>query len=159
MALAIINDYVTSRRMKLHLDPEDFKMVDDNWGSEDKLLIDLQKIDIFRNRTRWFDLEPMHYRLMIANNISRAFSEVEGSLVSSETIVKSLSFLICALIRCIELRADCHIEMIRLVRVDEIDLAVEFQASLAMEEDINGPEEVTPATDDGPGLKIVVDNP
>jgi hypothetical protein len=156
MALAIINDYVVSRRMKLFLDEDDFAILNDNWETENELLVDLQHTQAFSGKTRWCDLAPFHYKFMIATNIAKAFQQIkDDEVIEANAVVRSLNFLICGLIRCIEERAECHIEMIRFARVGSMDVAVEFEAALAMEESIKGgPVEV----EKQPGLSVVVDN-
>lgn len=155
MALAIINDYVVNRRMKLYLDEDDFQFLEDNWNNQDELLLELQHTQMFSGVTRWCDLSPHHYKFMIATNIAKAFQQIKDEeMTEANAVVRSLNFLICGLIRCIEARAECHIEMIRFARVGSLDVAVEFEAALAMEEEIKSGE----LLDKQPGLSVVVDN-
>lgn len=152
MALAIINDYVVNRRLKLHLDQDDFAVADENWNVPDSLLVDLQHTKTFHGYNTWSSLEPQHYRFMIVTNIAKAFDAIADDLEEAQVTIRSLSFLICCMVRCLELRADCHVEMIRFSRVGAMDLAVEFEAALSMEETLRT------KIADSPGLSVVVDN-
>lgn len=156
MTLAIINDYVLNRRLKLILDEDDFAIVDTNWSSPDELLAGLQHTETFKGRHCWADLEPFHYRIMIVQNIGKVLADVgvAEQLELTSIGMRSLSFLICALVRCLEHRAESHIEMIRLVRVGDIDMAVEYEAALSMETNLPPSE---PEKAKGP-FAIVVDN-
>lgn len=135
MTIAIINDYVLNRRIKLMLTEEDFEPADTNWDVTDSILAELQPNGFFNGFTTWASLEPFHYRVMLARNIAKLFADVvPGHAVpmQSDTAI-SLTFLTCALVRCIEKRTGCHVELIRLVRLGPVELAVEFEAALAIE--------------------------
>lgn len=156
MTLAIVNDYVVDRRLKLYFDQEDFDIVEEQWELEDELLMDLQGTVMFQGLTTWSALEPMHFKLLIATTMAKTFALIdEDKTEEANGAVESLSFLISALIRCIQERGNCHVEMIRLVRVGEIDLAVEYQAAIAMEEEMPRARKVGQSTK---GISVVVDN-
>jgi hypothetical protein len=156
LTLAIINDYVVDRRMKLFFDQDDYDMLEEQWDVKDEILVDLQSTSLFAGRMTWAALDPMHYRLLIATTMSKTFAFIdEEKEAEANAAVESLTFLVSALIRCIEDRGDCHVEMIRLVRVGDLDLVVEYQASLSMEEDLpKARVHAKPAK----GIQVVVDN-
>ncbi len=157
MTLAIINDYVVDRRMKLFFDDEDWDLLDDQWTIKDEILVDLQATSLFSGRTTWAELDPMHYRLLIASTMSKVFALLEeGKGDKANAALESMTFLISALVRCIQERGDCHVEMIRLVRVGEIDLVVEYEASLSMEEE--APRTKAIGKSKSGGIQVVVDN-
>ena len=135
MSLVVINDYVLNRRIKFYLDHDDFEILDENWTDTDMLLVRLQMTETFNGRSRWCDLEPFHYRIMAVKNIIKVFEAVGvGSEIRMDSdSMKSLKFILCGMIRCLEKRADMHIELLRLVRVGHLDMAVEFEAALTME--------------------------
>jgi hypothetical protein len=154
MTTVIINDYVSGNRVILSFGPEDFEALDEHWDKSDVLLAGLQHIDTFRGRSRWCDLLPNHYRLMVAKNLHAA-AELEDHQRVDDTnpVVASLNFVTCALIRCLEEGSESQIEFMRINRVGSMDIAIEYDATVKMQ--------VPPArTDQGPTSRIgvVVDN-
>lgn len=156
MTVAIINDYVVDRRMKMFFDQEDFEILEEQWGVKDEILVDLQHTSLFFGRERWSELDPIHYRILIATTMAKTFALIEeGKEEQANGALESMTFLISGLVRCIEERGECHVEMIRLVRVGELDLVVEYQASLSMEEDLPKTKTVGKSRS---GIQVVVDN-
>ena len=134
MASILINDFVTNKRVKLFFLPDDFELVDEQWDREDRLLVHLQSMEFFKGRTRWGDLETPHFRLLIAKNLQHAATLTEEERMNDEhPVVSSLNFLICALMRSIEKRNDCHVELMRINRISDLDIAIEFTGALSME--------------------------
>lgn len=134
MANVIINDYVTSKRVKLIFLAEDYEIVNDRWESKPEILGNLQEHEFFEGCFRWCDLSSAHFRVLIANHLDSVSYLAEEDRVDDENpLVSSLNFLICALVRCIEIAADCHIEFLKLNRVGEHEVAVEFYAAMQME--------------------------
>jgi hypothetical protein len=159
MSSVIINDYVENKRIKLFFLPDDFAMIDERWGDEDPVLQSLQTFDFFLGRSRWRDLEPAHFRLLVAKNLQNAaFLAEEDRLDDDNPVVSSLNFLICAFIRCIENTIDGHVELIRLNRVGDLEVAVEFTAALRMEAATIKPQPPLPPKKDTDPFSIVVDN-
>lgn len=157
MTVAIINDYVVDRRMKLFFDQEDFDLLEEQWGVKDEILVDLQGTSLFAGRTTWAELDALHYRILIATTMAKTFALIEeGREDAANAALESMTFLITALVRCIEERGECHVEMLRLVRVGEIDLVVEYQASLSMEEEL--PKAKAMSRTKSGGIEVVVDN-
>lgn len=134
MTTVIVNDYVLNRRVNIVLDANDFAIADRLLASPepDELLLELQHLDTFKGRTRVADLEPWHLRVMVTMNLAKVPPGESFDL--GDPIVRSLLFLIATLIRCLERRADGHIEMLKLNRVGEHDLTIEFSGLLSMED-------------------------
>jgi hypothetical protein len=154
----IINDYVVNKRVKLFFLPDDYELVDAQWERSDRILQNLQHLEFFKGRERWCDLSPAHYRLMIAKNLeSASFLAEEDRLDDENPVVASLNFLICALVRCIEHSSDCHIESLRINRLGEIDITVEFTAGLSVETSLRSPKGVPPPPKSDP-FSVIVDN-
>jgi hypothetical protein len=151
MVSVITNDYVSNKRVQMFFEPEDFVLVDTNWEMSDRLLSELQALPVFRGRTRWCDLEPAHYRILVSRNLQSVaeLNDLER-LDTRNPNVASLNFLLCAMIRCIEHRSDAHIEMMKIVRVVDGPVVVEYAAVLRLE---SRPQERTVET-----LSVVVDN-
>lgn len=133
MTHVVINDYVMHQRVDLFFTREDFKAVEEVWNDEDRLLVDLQKTSYFEGRTRWSELDPFHFRMMLTKNFQRVASLPEAERGDSEhAYVKSLHFLICGLILALEKRSDSSIETMKFQRVGEYDLSVEFSSVMEM---------------------------
>lgn len=151
----IVNDYEGGVRMTMLFRPEEFNVIDEHWEQEDTLLRDLQFHRIFKGRTRWCDLSPTHFRIMIANNLSKvAELPAQQREDFSNPVMLSLNSLIAGLVRCIEKRGECMLETLRIHRVSDGEVAFDYSASLSMVVDFS-PEE-----DDDPsgGIRVIVDN-
>ena len=131
MNIVIINDFTNNSRSTIILKDDNLKKAEVAWAKEDKILLELQETSFFAGRKRWCDLTPTHFRLMIAHNItiSNKLSDVE-KLNTNNTIIQSLHFLISALIICLQIRAECLIELMRIDRINENDVTYDFSASL-----------------------------
>ncbi len=155
MVSVVINDYVVNKRVKLFFLPHDFELIQSKWEDTDATLERLQRIEFFKGRTRWCDLRPAHLRLMVAKNLlSASFLAEEDRVDDENPIVSSLNFLICTLVYCIEKTGDCHVESLKINRIGEMEVAVEYQAALEMEAPMKAP---APKPKKDP-FTVVVDN-
>lgn len=149
MTHVVINDYVIHQRVDFYFTHDDFYAVDAVWEDSDKLLHDLQNNDLFKGKLRWCDLEPMHYRLMVTKNIQQmAKLTLEERGDPDHPYVKSLHFVICGLIRSLELRTESNIETIKFHRVGEYDVSVEYQSVMIIHQGVGKK----------PGISVIVDN-
>lgn len=153
MTHVVINDYLEHQRTDLFFTKEDFEEVDSYWNDEDQLLVDLQSNIYFKNRTRWCHLEPFHFRIMVTKICQQISGLSDADRTDEEhPTVKSLHFLLCGLIKSLEKRSDSAIEFLKVQRVGEYDVSVEFQSVMQM---ILPPmKEVHTAK----GITVVVDN-
>lgn len=126
----IINDYLINRKISVIFNDLDFKFVNEVWNNEDKLLKDLQFVELFHGKTRWCDLEPIHYRLMIQRNLERIIDISDDNVSNDNAIIKSLYFLISSLIICIQNKSDSIIELMKINRINEKDVIFDYQATL-----------------------------
>lgn len=153
MTLVIINDYLKNRRMRLFYDKADFVLVDGVWENRDRLLVELQDTDAFRGRERWCDLAPYHFRMMVTKNLAQVAALGDGDTLDLDNpIVQSLNFLICGLIRCLEKASESQIETMKLVRVGDLDVSVEYQSVMLMD------SKPAPRRKRGKDISVVVDN-
>lgn len=154
MAHVVINDFISHQRTDLFFTREDFEEVEGYWLDEDQLLIDLQTNVYFTNRRRWCDLDPFHFRIMV----TKILQQVEGLSLTDRAdqdhpTIKSLHFLLCGLIMSLEKRSDSSIEFLKVLRVGEFDVSIEFQSVMEMTlPAIKSPPPV------GKGISVVVDN-
>lgn len=149
MALVVINDYVVNQRYDLVFMNEDFDAVKSVWEDEDSLLHQLQHVPYFKDRFRWCDLDPSHFRFMIARNLSKAAQLPKSDKLDlDDPIIRSMNFLICCLIRSLELRSDSFIEVMKIIRIDERDITIEYQSIMLPDTDPGGRGK----------LSVIVDN-
>lgn len=150
MTLVLINDYVMDKRIKLFFSHEDFAITDGEWESKDALLRDLQRHSVFEGRERWCDLEPFHYRLMITKSLEVTANMSDAERLGQDDLrLRSLNFLICCLIRCVEQKADSHIELLKIHRVEDLEVSFEYSAVMSMEMPRSKPKK---------GFSVIVDN-
>lgn len=152
MTTVVINDLETDQRHVILFNrPNDFQRVDAFWDNEDKLLLDLQHTDFFIGKKRWCDLEPQHFRFLLMNNLSKvAALSVEDQSDSTNEVMSSLTFLLTALIKCLEQRTQSTIELMRLNRLAEHAILYDFSASVNLHLDDKRPRRR--------GLRVIVDN-
>lgn len=171
----IINDYVNNRRAHLVFVMHDFEVMARFWSSTDRVLEELQPHPAFAGRTRWCDLEPKHYRLLLMQNLVAADALDEQRLTDDDhPVVRSLNFLFMALCHCLALRVGGEIEVLRVNRLTKTDITYEVAAALMRLDvevgTVNAPEDAPEATPDapdapapdaprfGPGFRVIVDN-
>ena len=148
----VINDFGTNRRTLSILEDGDFGIVAGVWENEDPILVDLQDNPFFAGRRRWCDLDPTHFRLMILRTLSfvaRMGDEERGN--QDNPVVRSLHFLLCAMIHCLQCRAESMVELVRINRLNENEITFDYTATLNMHIDMPKPK-------GGTGLFVVVDN-
>lgn len=152
MTGVVINDYVINKRITLFFIPEDYALVDHNWQSTDPVLLNLQHIALFSGRTRWCDLEITHFRLLVAKNLQNAaMLATDDRMDDDNPIVSSLNYLICCLIRCIEIAGVCSLESMRINRLGDIEITIEYTASVIETDVISALPPKTP-------FSIIIDN-
>lgn len=149
----IINDFIKDRRTTIVFHESDFLRVEENWETPDRLLAELQDHPVFAKRERWSDLNPTHFRLLLMSNLRKTADLSEEDMATPDNpTVTSLQFLICALIYCLQRRTESQIEMMRINRIGDHEVAYDYAASLNMAVDL--PKK------DGPkgGLRVIVNN-
>lgn len=146
----IINDFVSSRRSTIVLDDSDFTFVRKQWQKPDKILADLQCHPFYEGRKCWADLDPHHFHCMIVLTLIRVAALDQAKRLDSETpVVKSMHFLMAALVHCIQTRSESLIDLVKFNRINENEVTYDYSASLNMEIDPRS---------SGIGLKMIIDN-
>ena len=137
----VINDFTNNRRTVIILDNRQFDLVAQAWGNEDSILVDMQRNNFFAGRTRWCDLNPTHFRLMVAHNMTM-LARLPGDEHEDpkHPVNRSLNFLMTGLVVCLQHRTECLIELLRIARMSETEITYEFSASLNMAIDMQKPK-------------------
>jgi hypothetical protein len=150
----VIDDYIQDRRTSYIFTEQQMDIIRGHWSNRDKLLVDLSTTEYFKNKTRWCDLDPVHYKIMILRNliICQELNQTEN-ISDIETAERSLQFLIGAMINAIQIKCECRLDLLKIQRVNDRILNFDFQANLILEIESNKQQESTK-----PPFKIVIDN-
>lgn len=152
MTTVVINDLAADQRhVILFHRPHDFQRADALWENEDEILRGLQHTDFFIGRKRWCDLDPQHFRFLIMTNLSKvAALPVEEQDDPQNKTMTGLTFLLTALIKCLERRTQSTLEFMRLNRLADHEVLYDFSASVNLHLDDKTPPRK--------GLRVIVDN-
>jgi hypothetical protein len=146
-----VDDYVNGERYYVTMGETELGRVEDNWDNQDRLLVDLSHTRFFDGKTRWSELRPVHYKVLILRNFVHMDNiKPAQRLDPSNPVVKSLYFLIGAFVKCLSDRADTHVEFLKIQRFTPDQINFDYHASLILE------LEAAPSQERG--LKVVVDN-
>lgn len=147
----IIDDYVSRKRSSVLLTEDQFAKVLKLWDQEDQLLKDLHVIERFKGRETWSALDPWHFRVLLTNSFNNVDRYVEPAdrFDWSNPFVGSLYFMVMALIICLEKRTDGTVDTIRIMRISELEVTMEFTLTMIPEQ-----RKPLPST----SLTVVVDN-
>jgi hypothetical protein len=148
----IFDDYVLRTRTAILLGDNSLQEVIDRWESVDPLLVALDNVELFKGRSQWSKLDPHHWRLLITNTLNKRDTVLkpEDRYNDEKPIVASLLFLVMGLVHCIQLRSTGAVDTLRIVRISEIDITLEFTVLM-----MSQPKKKLPPTG---GLQVVVDN-
>lgn len=132
MTTVVINDLVADQRhVVTFARPTDFQRADAYWETEDKLLVGLQHTVQFAGRKRWCDLTPNNYRFLIMNNLSKVSAlSLEEQNDPKNEVMMSMTLLLTAFIRCLELRTESTVELMKLIRLADHEVLYDFSASI-----------------------------
>lgn len=150
----LVYDAVAGRSWDLLFSADSMDTIANNWGTKDKLLVDLAATGMFEGATSWDQLRPVHYKTLIARNFLHMDKLPESELTSAHNAVSmSMSFLVGCLLRVVSERSELDIEMLKIRRITDDNITYDFVAALNREHVM--PPEPTPDTK---GLRLAVDN-
>ena len=152
----IINDYKENRRFYINLEKEDFDIVETYWDQTDQLLQALQGEDFFKGHATWGLLSPTHYRLLIIKNLSTLVALSEDARSDRENnIVRSLRFLVTALVYCLEIRSETIVELMKITRMDEYQVSFDYVSNINLP--IKSPSKIVPVEPEKK-FTVIIDN-
>jgi hypothetical protein len=139
----------TDRRLDFIVFPDD-DYLDDFWEKEDPLLKAITH-DFFKDRVRWCDLSPVHYRFLIIETM-KVLTKLDDPRFRDEDdeVVKNLKFLLCGLVRSTQDVTDALVEFIKIDRLNDGEVLFNFTMSANMLLELSRKPKK--------GLKVVVDN-
>jgi hypothetical protein len=151
----ILDDYVLKRRSSLLFNENQFKQVTDKWKDPDILLGELQHFESFRGKMSWEQLDPIHFRMLIATTLTARDTKLDPKDFFNEKIplVQSLYFLLMGLAHCLHSRTGIAVDTMRVMRITETEVSFEFTLTMIAEKR-NAALPAPPKS----GLTIVVDN-
>lgn len=151
----LMDDHVQNKHYHLVFTHKEMVMIDTHWNDEDKLLVGLMHTKAFEDCTRWSDLSPLQYQLLVSRNIAKLDELTEDQQMdeNNET-VKSLHFLITGLIKCLEGVTDANIDLLRIERISEEVVNFSHHASVSLQLGASK----APQSEKSSPFKIVVDN-
>jgi hypothetical protein len=151
MTTVVVDDIVTERVTRCIFPDAHRAFVKRQWEQPDKLLAGLQGLALFKNRSRWCDLDPLHFRVLLVQNLDLYAGLSEAEIADPENAtVKSLHFLLMALIYCVEQRSMLDVRFLTVTRLSMLDVAYEVSARFEAEMGFPGPRK--------PRLSLIVDN-
>lgn len=150
MTLVVLLDHEDGHRAEITLGQDDHEELDAVWTKPDRLLVELQSNEFFAGRSRWCDLDPWHYTQLIERNMAKltALSLLDRG-DPRNPVVHSMTGLLTGLVRCLEERCQCIVELLRVTRVHAT--AVTFDYTATMNHAVMSPRRPV-------GFKVVVDN-
>lgn len=129
--MATLVDCQSGRQMSIVYGNQDREIVLKYWEDTDGLLDKMQATASFRGRTRWCDLMPVHYKLLLTQSVENTFEAImmaaergEKFDADDEPVINSMNFIIMAYVKAYEDVADCTIENIRITRIAENEIIV-----------------------------------
>jgi hypothetical protein len=146
-----VDDYINNERYHITIGDKDRKKVEDNWFSKDTLLIDLMNVKFFENKTKWCELRPLHFKVLILRNFLHLDTlKLHQKNDHGHPIVQSLYFLIAGFIKSLNDHADTNVEFLKILRIGNNDINFDYHASLVLQVDMQNSNDAN--------LKVVVDN-
>ena len=122
------------------------------WDAPDKVLERIQGRDLMKGRTRYSDLLPAQFRVLIALHaslLSECRRESQTNMVDFG--LRNLKDITAAFLMYLEMTTDSHIPMIEITCHTRLDISYQFTANAPRSE--TGSNTVSTS-----GLRIVVDN-
>lgn len=152
-SVVVIRDHLQGLTTTLMYSPEQKEVIERFWKKPDPLLLSLQHQAVFCGRVRLCDLEPYHFRvllalhLMLLNDVS-----ADQRLDPTHTTMRSLDYILIGLIHCLESRTQGEVTSLTVNRVGEENVLYDVILSLE--------PMVMPGPGPKPksGLRVVLDN-
>ncbi len=128
-----LNDFLTKRRTGVTFTENDFLHVDQKWNEEDQQLLALQSVEVFTGLLRYSELQTEHLRVLLQSALTHYAKLSDGERAEPTHPTTALvSFLLLALIKRLETSTGSIVELLRVNRVSEYDIAFDFSATMDM---------------------------
>jgi hypothetical protein len=133
----LISDFPSNKHYHLVFTDLEFHVIELNWYKQDKLLVELSHTThLFKGRTKWCDLDALHYQILITKNISK-LDELsdEEQMNENHEVIKSLHFLITGFIKTISTKTHSNVDLIRIDRISENSVNLTYTCSQCVQLD------------------------
>jgi hypothetical protein len=118
LTLILIDNYVSNERYRVIFSGEQNDLIIRTWNMPDEVLIRLQDTKFFQGKTTWSDLTPSNFQFLIIENMNKLDDLAVSDRINLENdVVRSLYFLIGAMIYSIELVTESQIDMFNIQRI------------------------------------------
>jgi hypothetical protein len=148
-SVVILRDHVEVRVSTLVYNDAMKQVVAERWFEDDNLLMRLQSQPIFAGRRKLSELEPYHFRVLLALHLTLAAEVPSERREADHPVLRNLDNLFIAMIHCMETRLQGTVSTITVNRVSETNVIYEVAASLS-EIEFPKPRQTS--------LRIIVDN-
>lgn len=146
----MIEDYASRSANYTIYDDDDLAEITKVWTIEDPLLVALRDTSIFENTPRWCDLRPWHFKFLITQTLEKMFELPAKERDNPENpVMKSIDFIISALLYCLWKNSDVRVEFMKIQRIDTTVVNFDYRGSIMLEPTKSEPK---------PGLQLAVDN-
>ena len=154
----IRQDFENARLISTTFSQEDREYHATMWHDGDRLLDDLQTVDLFKGCTRWCDLKPIHYRHLMMRSVEHTVGlRLDELSDGANPYVRSLNFVTLGFLRSLEEASGMQIELMRIHRTgpNEVSYVITSSISPALASLVTDQQPEQPKT---PNFRIVVDN-
>lgn len=151
-SVVFVKDHVATTTTTLMYTQEQKNGVLKFWQDTDPLLINLQHQPSFFGRVRLADLDPYHFRILLALNLGLLGDlSNEQKLDPKNLTMRALDWTLMGLLNCLESRSQSLVSAMTVNRVTVENILVDV--SLSME-----PIKMPKPKPRGPKLRVLVDN-
>jgi hypothetical protein len=150
-SVIIIRDHVQGHATNLTYTADHKAAIEQVWKKPDGLLLSLQHQAAFCGRARYCDLDPYHFRVLLALHLMMLADVSEDQRLDPKNLtMRSLDWILIGLLFCLESRTQGEVSMLTINRVTDENVLYDVVMNLepmAMPK----PKKVS-------GLRVILDN-
>jgi hypothetical protein len=149
-----IKDFPSSRTYQVIFHEDDLDEMED-WDTDDEHLLKFKDSEIFRGRTSWAMLLPLHFKILISQHCAQLTgitgAEREAYFGEESEFLLELTNLLAGYIRCLQETNGAYVDLCNIHILEHAK--VNFDVNLSMSVESQFLEKPRKS-----GLKIIVDN-
>lgn len=149
-----IKDFPSSKTYQVIFHEDDLESMED-WETEDEDLLKFKDSEIFRGRTSWAMLLPIHFKILISQHCAQlnglSGAEREAHFGEDHDFLLDLTNLLAGYIRCLQETNGAYVDLCNIHILE--NSKVNFDVNLSMSVESQFVEKPRKS-----GLKIIVDN-
>lgn len=129
----IIENYKSNNKIYLTYLDNEFKEIDQNWDKEDKLLLDMNRLNLLKDKLTWSKLDSIDFTFLITENLKKIIELPQGEIFNQKNpSTKSLNFLIKGLVRCLEEKSSIILETLKIQIINEQNVNYQFIGTICI---------------------------